>query len=306
MKKIFSMFIAVFLSHQAMAAAQLEIVVPSPPGGGSDMITRVIAEALTQSGTTTVVKNIVGGQRITAMNYMLDQPSDGSVIFLGSTGDVVLLPLQNNPTLRVNHTDRGLTPVAYAAHLSPVLVVNPQVPVTTWKEFLNHAEMHQGKFTIGSAGLFHDIIIQSVYNLQSLQPNIVRYNGDAQIMADVVAGHIPAGLLTTVTATSMVETGRLKALAVTNNKRSPSLPQVPAINETTVMDFRFWFGFFAPPNTPPHVVNDINAKINVVLQNPQVQERLAKLTYNTDISSAKEFDKFYRSQIDFFTKRLTK
>lgn len=305
MKKLMTIFASLFISHSAAASQKLEIVVPVLPGGGSDMVTRVIADALTQTGTKTVVKNIVGGQRITAMNYVVDQPADGSVIFLGSTGDVILLPLQDSPSLRVNHTDRGLVPVAYAAHLSPVLVVNPNVPVSSLKEFLTHVS-NDAKFTIGSVGQLHDIIIQHIYGLGTSRPNIVKYNGDQQMMADIIAGHIPAGLLTTAAATGMVQSGRLKALAVTTSTRSPGLPSVAAVNETTPMDFRFWWGFFAPPNTPQHIIDDLNKKINAALTDPNVQERLSRLTYSTNITTSKEFTKFYQSQIDFFAKQLKK
>jgi tripartite-type tricarboxylate transporter receptor subunit TctC len=255
----------------------IRLIIPFPPGGGSDVTGRVVAQALGERlGTPLVVDNRAGAGGIIGTEMAANASRDGHTLLVVSLAHVITPWLYD---LKGRYDPiRSFAPVAVVAASPIVLVANPGVPVKSVAELLAFARKHPGKLQYASAGVGSVSHLAAELFNYSARVNMlhVPYKGAGAATVDVVAGHANltfGGLLATV---PHVRAGRLRALGVGSLQRNPVLPDVPSIAEAGVPDYETvnWFGLVAPAGTPDRIVDRLNREIAVVQEQPELRRQL--------------------------------
>jgi len=267
---------AVAAAAQNYPAKPIRMIIPFPPGGGSDVTGRVVATALGERlGTQVIVDNRGGAGGIIGTETAANAPADGHTLLLISLAHTVnpwLYDLKNR-----YHPVNSFAPVASIAASPVVLVVNPGVPVHSVAELVSTAKAQPGKLQYASAGI--GSVTHLAGELFKFTAKVdmlhVPFKGAGAAMLDVMAGHTNlffGGLLATV---SQVRAGRLRALGVGSLKRNAILPEVPSIAEAGVPGYETvnWFGLIAPAGTPAAIVERLHKEISAVQNLPDVQKQ---------------------------------
>jgi tripartite-type tricarboxylate transporter receptor subunit TctC len=275
-------FVFCALALAASVAAQdyptkpVRMIIPFPPGGGSDVTGRVMATALSERlGRQVVVDNRAGAGGIIGSEIAANAPRDGYTLLVVSLAHVV------NPWLYDlkgrYHPIKSFAPVAIVAASPVVLVVNPGVPAQSVADLVALARKQPGKLQYASAGVGSVTHLAAELFKYTAKVDIlhVPFKGAGPATLDVVAGHtnlLFGGLLATV---PQVRAGRLRALGVGSLKRNPILPEVPAIAEAGVPGYETvnWFGLVAPAGTPAVIVERLHREITAVQSLPEVQKQ---------------------------------
>lgn len=256
------------------------LVVPFPPGGGTDTGGRIIAEQLSKRwGQTVVVDNKGGAAGQIGAELVAKAKPDGYTLLLGNIGTQAI-----NPSLypkMAYDPDKAFAPVSLLAELPLVMMVNPGVPANTAAEFIALAKSKPGQMSYSSAGaggaphltaeMFKDLTRTFVLH--------VPYRGGGPAVADLLAGHVQLSFMTALEASGHIKSGKLRALAVTGDKRLPALPEVPTLAESVLPGFNAisWLGLLAPAGTPKDVVDKIAADVRSVLADEAVKARFVSL-----------------------------
>jgi tripartite-type tricarboxylate transporter receptor subunit TctC len=196
--------------------------------------------------------------------------------------------------------EKDLAPVSLAAVTPLILVVHPSLPVTTVKELIAHAKARPGQVSFASNGngSIQHLAGEMLKITMSIDMVHVPYKGSGQVMSDIVGGQVPVFFSGMPPAMPYVQSGKLRALAVTTTKRSPAAPDVPTMEEAGVagIDIFNWFAFFVPAGTPPDVIAKLNAEINRALKLQDVKEKLANLGAEAVGTSPEELARFLRAE----------
>jgi tripartite-type tricarboxylate transporter receptor subunit TctC len=264
----------------SLAAAQyparpVRLLIPIPPGGGPDIVGRMIGTRLGEAlGQPVVVENRVGGNGNLAGEAVAQAPADGHTLLLGMDSLLVI-----NPHLYAKMPFdplADLLPVASLVRNGFFLVVNPQVPAQSLAEFIEHARRTSPPlhYASGGNGSQHHFTMERLKARAGIALNHVPYRGGTPATTATVAGDVAAMMSGTSTA-PQIRAGKLRVLAYTGAQRSAILPDVPAIAET-YPDFEMtqWYGLFAPPGTPEAVLGRLRAEVNRILAQPDLRERL--------------------------------
>ena len=304
--KISSLFAAVlFAVSAAQALAQpypnrpIKMLVPFTPGGGTDILARIVAAKMSEGlGQQVVIENRPGANTIVATEALVRSPHDGYTLLMQTNN------FASNATLYAGKlsydTIKDVDPVSRVADNPHVLVVHPSVPVTNLKEFIAFAKAKPGYITFASAG--SGTVNHLTGELLKMQAGIdmlhVPYKGSGSIMPDLLGGQVLALFAAMPTVTGHIREGKLRAIAVTTPKRFRGLPNVPTIAESGYpgYDFSSWFGILAPAGTPRPVIDRLHAEVVKALKDPGVQERLTD--YEIFGSSPEEFSAFIKKEID--------
>jgi tripartite-type tricarboxylate transporter receptor subunit TctC len=255
----------------------LRLVVPFAPGGGADIVARAVAAPLAKRlGQPVVVDNKPGGGATLGADIVAKAPADGYTLLYTTPG-----PQMANPYLMAKlpyDPARDLVPVSEVAIVPNVLVVNKDLPVRNLKEFIAYAKAHPGKVNFASAGQGASSHLAGELFKQSAGVFIVHipYRGTGPALTDLLSGQVQMAIDSIAVYKPHIDSGALRALGVATAKRSPLLPNVPAISEELK-------GFEAAPvnyisvpaRTPQAVIDRLNREINAVLQSPELKEQLA-------------------------------
>ncbi len=280
----------------------IRVVVPYSAGGGADNAARIITQTLSSAlKTQVVIDNRPGASGIIGAQAVAQAKPDGyTVLYDASTYAV-------NPALRKMpfDPDTDLIPVSLALTVPNILVVNPKAPYQSFKEFLDYAAKNTGKVTYASYGPGSPahLIGELLKNQARIDMLHVPYKGGAPALADVMGGQVDAYFANAASGLSYVQSGRLKALAVTSRTRMKVLPDTPTIAESGFKDFEVleWNGFFVPKGTPPAVIERLAKEIKAAVHDPATHARLQKLGLDPQGSTPAEFATFIRAE----TKRWT-
>ncbi len=278
----------------------VRLIVAFPPGGPTDLASRVIAQTLSdQLGQQVVVENRPGANGNIGAELAARAAPDGYTAFY-NTSAIALSPalyskLSFDPL-------KDFAPVALAAVVPLVLQVNPSVPVNDVKEFIAYAKARPGKLVYGSAGSGNVTHLGAFLFLQAngLEAVHVPYKGSAPAVTDVVGGQIQFMTDTVSSSLAFIRDKRLKPLAVTSLKRTSVLPDVPTLNETVMKGFEVgaWQGVVVPAQTPPAIVQRLNAEIIKALANPDVKAKLAAQGTEPLGSTPAQYGAYLKSEID--------
>jgi len=271
--------LAVLLSHGAAAqypTKPIRLLVPFPPGGGPDLVGRILAPKLSDAlGQPVVVENRVGGNGNVAGEAVAKSPADGHTLLLGNDSLFVINPhlYKQMPIDPL----KDLAPVASLVSNGFFLAINPSVPARTFPEFVEYARRADPplQYASGGNGSQHHLTMERLKARAGINMVHVPYKGGAPATTATVAGEVAVMMSGTSTA-PQIKAGRLRALAFTGPQRSRVLPEVPAIAEF-YPDFVMvqWYGLFAPAGTPEAVLARLRAEVDKALVLPDVREKLS-------------------------------
>ena len=279
---------------QSFPSRPVNLVVPFPPGGGTDTGARILAEQLSKRwGQPVVVENKGGAAGQIGADSVAKAKPDGYTLLLGNIGTQAI-----NPSLYAKlpyDADKAFAPVSLVAELPLAMMVNPALPAKTASEVITLAKSKPGQLSYSSSGagsaphlaaeIFKDQTGTFVLH--------VPYRGGGPAIADLLAGHVQLSFMTVLEASGHIKGGKLRALAVTGDKRVQALPDVPTLAESVVPGFNAisWIGLLAPAGTPPDVVDKIAADVRAVLADDAVKARITALGGVPRATTPQEFGK---------------
>jgi len=278
----------------------IRLVVPFAPGGVTDTSARLTAEFLSaRLGQTIIVDNRAGASGNIGTAHVASSAPDGYTIVLGFDGTMVINPhvFPNVPF----DTLKDFAPIGKIGNATLILVANPNVAANTLNEVITLSKSQTGGLHYGTSGTGGTPHIAGELLNQRVQANLthVPYRGGGPAMNDLLGGQIPLVFTAVAGAQGHLKAGRLKAIGVSSAKRSPSLPDVPTFMESGLNDFVVdsWVGLFAPANTPPAIIQKLNAELNKVLADPVFKERLDALGIEATPGTAEEFGQNVRRDL---------
>jgi tripartite-type tricarboxylate transporter receptor subunit TctC len=263
---------------QDYPARPVTLIVAQPPGGGTDIIARIIAHQLSeQLGQPVVVENRPGAGTVVGSAAVANAPADGYMLLTGLSANMAV-----NPSLFAHLSYdpiRDFTPVSMLAQFPFAVVVSNNFPAHSIKELVAMAKEKPGAVNFASAGNGTGQHLSTVlFELDAgIQMTHVPYRGAAPAYTDVMSGQTPVFFDNLASAMGQIKGGSVRALAVTGPKRSPLLPDVPTVAESGVPDYVYtvWFGIWAPKKTPQPITAKLYAEVQKALDNPAVKERIA-------------------------------
>jgi tripartite-type tricarboxylate transporter receptor subunit TctC len=266
------------VAAQDYPSRPITIIVPQPPGGGTDIIARIIGNQLSQQlGQTVIVDNRTGAGTVVGTVAAAHAAADGYTLLAGLNANMAV-----NPSLFVKlpyDPIRDFTPVAILAEYPFAVVVNKDLPVHSIKELIALAQAKPGAINYASAGngTGQHLSTELFKMLTGINITHVPYRGAAPAYTDVIAGQVPVFFDNLSSALGQIKGGSVRAIAVTSLKRSPLLPDVPTVAESGVPDYEYhvWFGLWAPKNTPRPIVEKLYAEVKKALADPAVKDRIA-------------------------------
>jgi tripartite-type tricarboxylate transporter receptor subunit TctC len=292
------MFACVTVHAQTYPARPVTLVVPYPPGGSADILARTVGQKLGERlGQTVVVDNKAGAGTAIGAKAVAVAPPDGYTLLLGTVSSQAINPAMNKVGYDALKDFAAVSPLA---SIPFVLVAHPSVSAGNIGELIAMARSNPGKVSYASAGIGTSNHLAGELLAAAAQINLlhVPYKGSAPALNDVMAGHVPLMFDLLATALPVVQSGKLKALAVTGRDRTALLPGVPTAREGGLKDFEVsaWFGVFAPAGTPAPVLDRLNADITAVLQVPEMQKRLRELGADPETGSSEAYSRYVRAE----------
>ena len=283
-KALFALLLAVLALTAPSAMAQqypskpIVLVVPFAPGGTSELISRLVAQKLTERlGQQVVVENRPGAAGNIAMEQVARAAPDGYTLILGHIGTLAVNPAMF-PKLPYDAI-KDFAPVSLIAAVPNIVTVNPAVPAKTLKEFLDLARAKPGSINYGSAGNGSAGHLAMEYLKRIAKADMVHvpYKGTGPMLTDLLAGQTQATFTGSSPLIPHIKSGKLRALAVGSAVRIPSLPEVPTVAESGFAGFETsqWYGIIAPAKTPPAIIQKLSVEIAQVMKQPDVIARLS-------------------------------
>lgn len=273
---------AVALSNGALAQSwptkPIRIVVPFPPGGGTDIIARETSQRVAKAtGWTFVIDNKPGAGGNLGVDAVAKAPADGYTIVIGQTSNLAI-----NPTLYAKmpyDSQKDLAPIVLLATAPLVMVTGSGTPLKTLADAVNAAKAKPGVVNFASPGngTVAHLTSELFQKAAGIKTQHIPYKGAAQALTDVMSGGVELYMSSVPTLIGHIRNGKLRALAVTSAKRVDDLPDVPTINESGYKGFDAvtWFGLLAPAGTPKDVIARLNAEFSKALRVPELAKRLS-------------------------------
>jgi len=269
----------------------VRLVVAFVPGGATDTLARQISNDLKEAlGQAVVVENRPGANGYLAWNHVAAAEPDGHTLLLAENA----LGMSQALYRKTQSSFDPLTQydaVALIANSPSALIVANNIPATTVSELVAYARTVPGKINYASAGIgsVSHLNFEVFKDAVGMEAVHIPYKGGGQAIADIVAGHVPMTITSVQATKSLVESGKIKALAVTSLARSPAMPGVPTMQEAGVkktvdVELRFWFGVFGPRGLPDAVKAQLEKALAAVMSNQGVRDRLAQLDITPDFA----------------------
>jgi tripartite-type tricarboxylate transporter receptor subunit TctC len=276
----------------------VRVIVPSAPGGGTDISARILAPQLTQFlGQQVIVENRAGAGTMIGGEAVARAAPDGYTLLMG------ISTLAINPAMykKVPYDAlKDFAPISQAVSLSNVLVVHPSLPVRNLKEFIALVKPRPGQVNFASAGVGTSphLSMELFLVMANLKMLHVPYKGSGPGVTDLVAGHVPAMMPNMLSAQPHIKSGRLRAMGVTGSKRAPGADDIPTIAEAGVPGYEAvqWYGLLAPAATPRDIITKLHAGVVRALQNPDVRQRLLNDGAEPVGNSPEEFANYLRGE----------
>jgi tripartite-type tricarboxylate transporter receptor subunit TctC len=306
MHRILLAFVLAAVAGTSLAqypAKPIRFIVGFPPGGSADPTTRILGQALSdQMGQPVIVDNRPGADSALAAEQMTRIAPDGYTIMFASnsamTGPIALRKVAPYDPLK------DFTPISLVGRATVILYAHPSVPAKTLKEFIDYARANPGKLAYGTGNalsILYNVQLMSATGIDMLH---VPYKGEGPLNPDLLAGRVHSSFLSTLSALSNAKEGKLRALAVLLEKRSPLAPDVPTIAEAGVpqVTVRQWAGVFGPPKLPRPIVERLNKEVNAALKRPEVLDKLQSYGYAAEGSTPERLLEINRDDLALWHK----
>jgi tripartite-type tricarboxylate transporter receptor subunit TctC len=278
----------------------IKIIVCVPAGGGVDTVTRIVAEGLHQRlGQPVIVENRAGAAGNIGAEFVFGSDPDGYTLLAAQPA-----PLTVNPLLykKMNFDPAQFEPVAIMTSIANVLLVRPDFPAKTAKEFIDYVKDNPGKINYASQGIGTTSHLTAALFERMTGTKLVHvpYKGTAPALNDIIAGHVDFIFMELASAIRLHEAGKARILAVATDKRISNLPDIPTLDEAGVKGFESgtWNALAAPPKTPVPIVLKLNKAVNAVLQRPQAQDHFAKINLRAAGGSPAEAAAFIKKETE--------
>jgi len=306
MSRVALLVAAVVLAAAMPALAQdypnrpIRFIVPYPPGGGTDVVARIMSEALAADlGQPIIIDNRGGAAGNVGTDIAAKAPADGYNILFTLSSHTINPKLYDKLPFDV---ERDFVPISLAALIPQILVVHPSVPANNVQELIALAKANPGKLNYASVGTGSPGHIAGELFKIKTGVDIVHipYKGGGPAVVDTIGGQVQLLFVSMPAAWQHVKAGKLKAIAVASAKRSVAAPDLPTIAESGVPDYAVesWYGALAPAKTPPAAVARLNAAFAKVLGNPQIKEKLLAQGAEAAPSTQAEMDRVIKEELE--------
>lgn len=314
MKRILSTVLLAAASVCALAqtaafpSRPIHIVVGFPPGGGADVVARAVADKFEETlKQPAIVENRAGASGNIAAEYVARSPADGYTIYLATASNGINAASAANGDLKLPYDlQKDLTPVVMLVRNQNVLVANPKLPVSSLADVIKLARSEPGKLNFGVMTPASQLAGELFRQMAKVDIVDIPYKGAAPVVTDLIGGQVDLAIIDVAVVLPQIQSGNLKALAVSSAKRFEGLPNVPTFSEAGVPGYEAsgWLGLMAPQGTPPAVVARLREAAVKALAHPDVRARLSKLGVTPAGGSTEEFAAFLRSDVGKWSKVL--
>jgi tripartite-type tricarboxylate transporter receptor subunit TctC len=285
---------------QDYPARPIRLIVASAGGGASDILARLVGERMQQAyGRPVVVEPKPGANGNIAAEFVAGSAPDGYTLMMGNIGSLAI-----NASLYKNiryDPLKDFAPVALLVSFSNLLVVKSALPVNSVEELIAYAKAHPGQLHFGSPGAGGSPHMAMVQFAQMAHVDMVHvpYKGAAPALTDLMGGQIDLAFSDALLTQSQLPSGRIRALAVSGNKRLPSLPNVPTVAEAGVPGYSVigWLGIAAPANTPPAIVAKLNKTLNDIMATPEMKAKMREQGAEIITTTPADFGSFMASEV---------
>ena len=283
---------------QTYPSKPVHIIVPFPPGGGVDMVARMISPKLSENlGQQVVIDNRGGAAGIIGTELAAKSPPDGYTMFMGTLGNLSVNPLLYSKL--PFDIDRDFAPLTLMVSVTFMLYVHPSFPVKTVNDLIALAKSRPGQINFassGNGGAPH-LAAELFSSMAGIKMTHVPYKGGGPYLIALLGGEVPLIFGPMVTGLPHVKSGRLRGVAVLGPKRSPVLPDVPTVGETLPgYEVVNWFGMVVPAATPHDIITRLNTELVKVLRMPDIKERLIAGGAEPAGDTPAEFGAFMKSE----------
>lgn len=276
----------------------VRIVVPFPPGGGTDLVVRALAAGMaTELNQSVIIENKSGAGTVIGTEFVAKSPADGYTLLVGTFAFAV------NPSLLAKlpfDTNKAFSPVVLISRSPNVLVVRADSPFKSVQDVIRAARANPGKLTYASQGNGTSAhLAAELFNaLAKINITHIPYKGASPALTDIVGGQVDLMFATSAGATPLLESGRLRALAVTTPERSAAFPTLPTMIEAGVPEYQAtsWYGLYAPAGTPSTAIDRLNKAATKVAQADSFKSRVAGEGLVISTGTPKELDDFMRGE----------
>jgi len=292
-------------AQQIYPSKPIRFITPYPAAGGNDILARLIGQKLTESwGQQVVVEDRPGGNTVIGTEAVAKSPPDGYTIIMTTSSHVIMPSLLHLPYDPI----KDFAAVATVAGTELMLVIHPSVPAKNLQEFIALAKAKPGVLSYGTGGSGNPNHLAAVLLeiLAGIKMQHVPYRGAAPIIADLMGGQVQLSFLSLINVESQIKSGRLKAIAVSGDKRMSALPQVPTFTEAGLpnMDIKQWYGVLAPAGTPRAIIDKLANEIARILAMPDVQAKLAQQGADPLITTPDQFAAQMRADLARYAKTI--
>jgi tripartite-type tricarboxylate transporter receptor subunit TctC len=270
-----AIFPGALAAQQNYPTKPIRWVTPYPPGGSTTALSRLIGEKLSEAfGRPVIIDNRPGGNTMIGVDVVAKAAPDGYTILLGGNTQVVLNLLMRPPY----DIFKDFAPVTILAKTNYILVVNPALPVNNLQEFIAYAKARPGQLNVASvaSGSSQHLMGELFGILTGIKMQHIPYKGGQQGIIDLMGGNVQASFSNAINVIPHIKNGRLKGLAITGEKRTVSLPQLPTYAEAGLPSYdpKNWQGILAPARTPGAIVNKLSVEVAKILAMPDIREKL--------------------------------
>jgi tripartite-type tricarboxylate transporter receptor subunit TctC len=284
----------------------IRIVLQFPPGGSTDAVARILAQALTTSlGQPVLVENRPGADGAIAGDFVARSEPDGHTFFLASNTPMMQVPLlKKNPPY---DPIKSFTPVSLVGRYIYVLVTQPSLPVQNAAELLAYARNHPGKLNYGSYSGVTNLMFTRIKSDAKVDMNLIPYKGEGPTITDILGGHVQLTYATPTSTLPHIREGKLKALAVLLPARSSLLPQVPTVAEAGLptLTAGTWAALYGPAKLPAEIASRMSRELNAAMARPEVREKIEKQGFDLNGSTPSELGNFMIEQLQAWAKAFS-
>lgn len=294
-----AMFAAGAACAQDYPVRPIRLVAPFSPGGATDVLARIVGQKLTERmGQPVLVDNRVGASGTIGADVVAKSAPDGYTLLMGGVPHAISVSLYAKLPYDLA---RDLAAVAGVASFPSLLVLHPSLPAGSVRELIALAKANPGALNFGSAGSGspNHLALELFKTMAGVNMVHVPYKGAGQVIGDLLAGQLQLASMGFPVATPHVQSGKLRAIAVTGATRSPLMPQIPTVSESGLpgFDVTSWYGVFAPAVLPQGIIAKLNFEIGNAVAGPDIKERLAALGAEPSVKTPDQFSRYVREEI---------